>query len=156
MPNCGISLCVLKINANTYLLPNKISSYQKLFCPFTVLINCSSDLKIFKNSRPSASNFKSFSRSLEQFFLTVGQNNFGNKIPFFFKKLITCNHLITITHVNMYIFVILIDPFTLTISQYPVFWLCVKESIFSIFIFVYGVFQLLDLVITELKSHMTC
>ena len=25
---------------------------------------------------------KSFSRSLEQFFLTVGQNNFGNKIPF--------------------------------------------------------------------------
>ena len=26
-------------------------------------------------------NFKSCSRSLEQFFLTVGQNNFGNKIP---------------------------------------------------------------------------
>ena len=26
-------------------------------------------------------NFKSFSRSLEQFFHTVGQNNFGNKIP---------------------------------------------------------------------------
>ena len=26
-------------------------------------------------------NFKSFSPSLEQFFLTVGQNNFGNKIP---------------------------------------------------------------------------
>ena len=24
------------------------------------------------------------SRSLEQFFLTVGQNNFGNKIPFLF------------------------------------------------------------------------
>ena len=34
------------------------------------------------NSQPSASNFKSFSRSLEQFFLAVGQNNFGNKIPF--------------------------------------------------------------------------
>ena len=30
----------------------------------------------------TASNFKSFSQSLEQFFLTVGQNNFGNKIPF--------------------------------------------------------------------------
>ena len=29
----------------------------------------------------SASNFKSSSLSLEQFFLTVGQNNFGNKIP---------------------------------------------------------------------------
>ena len=39
-------------------------------------------LKIFANSPPSASNFKSFSRSLEQFFLTVGQNNFGNKIPY--------------------------------------------------------------------------
>ena len=44
-------------------------------------MNCSSDLKNFENSRPSASNFKSFSRSLEQFFLTLGQNNFGNKIP---------------------------------------------------------------------------
>ena len=36
-----------------------------MFWPFTVWINCSS-----------------FSRSLDQFFLTVGQNNFGNKIPF--------------------------------------------------------------------------
>ena len=26
-------------------------------------------------------NFKSFSRIVKQFFLTVGQNNFGNKIP---------------------------------------------------------------------------
>ena len=41
----------------------------------------SSDLKMFANSRPSDSNFRSFSRSLEQFFLTVGRNNFGNKIP---------------------------------------------------------------------------
>ena len=60
----------------------KAFCYQKLFWPFTVWINCSSDLKNFANSRPSASNFKSFSQSLEQFFLTVGQNNFGNKIPF--------------------------------------------------------------------------
>ena len=30
--------------------------------------------------------FKSFSRSLEQFFLTVGQNNFGNKIPIFLRN----------------------------------------------------------------------
>ena len=44
-------------------------------------MNYSSDLKIFENSRLSALNFKSFSRSLEHFFLTVGQNNFGNKIP---------------------------------------------------------------------------
>ena len=42
--------------------------YQRCFWPFTVWINCSSDLK-------------SFSRSLEQFFLTVGQNNFDKKIP---------------------------------------------------------------------------
>ena len=50
-----------------------------MFWPFTVWINCSSDLKNIANSRPSASNFKSFARSLEQFFLTVGQNNFGKK-----------------------------------------------------------------------------
>ena len=56
-----------------------------MFWPFTVWINCSSDLKIFAHSRPSAFSFKSFSRLLEQFFLTVVQNNFvknfGNKIP---------------------------------------------------------------------------
>ena len=45
-------------------------------------INCSSDLKNFANSCPSASNFKSFSLSIEQFFLTVSQKKFGNKIPF--------------------------------------------------------------------------
>ena len=45
-------------------------------------LGCSSSLKNFANSRPSASKFKSFSRSLKHFFLTVGQNNFGNKIPF--------------------------------------------------------------------------
>ena len=62
----------------------KAFCYQKLFWPFTVWINCSSDLKIFANSRPSASNIKSFFWSLEEFFLTVGQNNFDiNKIPLF-------------------------------------------------------------------------
>ena len=60
----------------------KVFFYQKLFWPFTAWINCSSDLKTFANSWPSASNFKSFSILLEQFFLTVGQNNFGNKISF--------------------------------------------------------------------------
>ena len=59
----------------------KVFCYQKLFWPFTDWINCLSDLKNFANSRPSASNFKSFSRSQEQFFLEVGQNNFFNKIP---------------------------------------------------------------------------
>ena len=46
-------------------------------------MNCSSDLKNFANSWSSASNFKSFTRSLEHFFLTVGQNSFGDKIPNF-------------------------------------------------------------------------
>ena len=36
---------------------------------------------MFANSWPSTLNFKSFSRSLEQFFLTDHQNNFKNKIP---------------------------------------------------------------------------
>ena len=60
---------------------------EQLFWPFTFWINWSSDLKIFANPRPSASNFKIFSWSLEQFFLTVGQNNFGNKIPLMLKCL---------------------------------------------------------------------
>ena len=34
------------------------------------------------NIHTSALNFKSFFQSLEQFFLTAGQNNFCNKIPF--------------------------------------------------------------------------
>ena len=59
----------------------KAFCYQKLFWPFTVWINCSSDLKKFANSQSSSSNFKSFSPSIEQFFLTVGQNNVENKIP---------------------------------------------------------------------------
>ena len=59
----------------------KAICYHKWFWPFTVLTNCSCDLKTLADSWPSASNFKHFSRSLEQFFLTVGQNNFGNKIP---------------------------------------------------------------------------
>ena len=42
--------------------------FQKLFCLFTVPINCSSDLKKFANSQHSASNFKTFSQSLQHFF----------------------------------------------------------------------------------------
>ena len=66
----------------------KAFCYQKLFGPLTVRTNYFSDLKIFANSQPSASNFKRFSRSLEQFFFTEGQNNFCNKIPFQESKLI--------------------------------------------------------------------
>ena len=60
--------------------------YQKLFWTFTVQINCSSDFKKFANFWRSASNFQIFSRSIKQFFLTVGQNNSGNKIPFLPKR----------------------------------------------------------------------
>ena len=52
-----------------------------MFWPFSVRMISFSDLKSFANSQPSFSNFKSISRSLETFFLTVGQNNFVNKIP---------------------------------------------------------------------------
>ena len=51
----------------------------------------SSDLNIFENSRPSASNFKHFSHSLEQLFLTKGQNNFGKKIPLSFFSFLGCD-----------------------------------------------------------------
>ena len=45
----------------------KAFCYQKLFWPFTVVwTNCTSDLKILANSWPSATNFKSFSRSLKR------------------------------------------------------------------------------------------
>ena len=38
---------------------------------------------MFAISRPSASNLKSFSRSLKQFLLTAGQDNFSNKLLYF-------------------------------------------------------------------------
>ena len=50
--------------------------FQKLFLPFTLRINCFRDLKDYANYWPSTLNFKSLSPSLEQFFLTVGQNKF--------------------------------------------------------------------------------
>ena len=52
----------------------KAFCYQKLFWPFTVWIDWSRDLKNFANSWPSAWNLKSVYQSLEQFSLTVGQN----------------------------------------------------------------------------------
>ena len=85
-PNFDFNCSNLSSLRNLQEQVKKAFCYQELFWPFTVWIKCSSDLKSFENSRPSASNFKSFSRSLEQFFLTVGQNNFGNKIPEIPKK----------------------------------------------------------------------
>ena len=65
--------------------------------PFTFWTNCSSDLKNFANSWPSASNFKRFSRSLKHFFRTVGQNNFCNKIP----VLVWCGTYLQCTYLNI-------------------------------------------------------
>ena len=62
--------------------------YQKLFWPFTVQINCSSDLKNFAISRPSDSNFESFSSFSKTFFCS--QNIFWNKIPEL-KVWLSCN-----------------------------------------------------------------
>ena len=45
-------------------------------------MNCTGGLKNFANSWPSVLNFKIFSRSLVQFYLKVGQNNFGDKMSF--------------------------------------------------------------------------
>ena len=55
---------------------------------FHCWINFSSDLKNFENSWPSASIFKSYSQSLEQFFLIAGQNYFGNKILFIYISIV--------------------------------------------------------------------
>ena len=69
-------------------LRNLQEQVKKTFCfkicsdlAFTVWMNYSSDLKNVANSRPSNSNFKCFSHSLRQFFITVDQKIFGNKIP---------------------------------------------------------------------------
>ena len=45
-----------------------------MFWPFTVWTNCFSDLKMFANSWPSASNFKKKSKSLEYFFSNLNSN----------------------------------------------------------------------------------
>ena len=57
---------------------------KKLLIKLTILYLkfSSGDFKIFANYRPAASNFKGFSSIRRTFFLTVGQNNFENKIPF--------------------------------------------------------------------------
>ena len=60
----------------------KAFCYQKLFWPFTVRTNCSSDLKFFANSWPSVLNFKSFSLITRTIFSHSRSEQFGNKIPF--------------------------------------------------------------------------
>ena len=68
MRKYGISSIVLDVRNVQAQVKKKL--FQKLFWPFTVKINCSSDPKNIANSCPSASNFKSFSWLLEHVFLT--------------------------------------------------------------------------------------
>ena len=77
----GQTLSELPVITFSIKLKNYFVS-KKMFLSFTVQINFSGDLNIFANSRPSASNFGFFFWSLKHFFLTVGQNNFWNKITF--------------------------------------------------------------------------
>ena len=52
---------------------------QKLFWPFTVWINCSSDREILLKFEAEG---REFEKKNWEFFVTVGQCNFSNKIPF--------------------------------------------------------------------------
>ena len=75
--------------SNVLNLGNLQEQVKKVYCfknCTSLHFHCSNKLiqgsQNFENSRPSALNFKSFSWSLEQFFsLSIGQNNFRNKIP---------------------------------------------------------------------------
>ena len=74
-------------NAQT-MNPIYLANQEKAFClekcsalSLFKYVHCSSDLKSFANSRSSASTSKSYFQSIEQFFLTVDQNNFRKKIP---------------------------------------------------------------------------
>ena len=60
----------------------KAFCYQKLFWPFTAWINCSSDLKILQILGLQSRISKGFPDHENNFFLTVCQNNFANKMPF--------------------------------------------------------------------------
>ena len=71
---------------------HSVTKNKELFWPYTFWKNYCSDLKKFVNSQPSALNFKSFSQSLEQYLLTVGQNFFCNKIPVFKITNFTTHH----------------------------------------------------------------
>ena len=66
--------------------------------------NCSSDQNFVLKFEAEGREFANILRSLEQFFLTVGQNNFGNKIPLllcFSHKFFTDYFLTNINGLNL-------------------------------------------------------
>ena len=54
-----------------------------------------------KNFQPSALNVKTFSQSLDHFFLTVGQNNFGNKMPVSQHILLSTHNILIRTYIYL-------------------------------------------------------
>ena len=74
--NCSILLDLRNLQEQV----KKAFCYQKIVLTFHCLNKLFLWSQIF--FKFLALNFKTFSRSLEQFFLTLGQNNFGNKIQF--------------------------------------------------------------------------
>ena len=86
-----IIFSTLNLNCSNVLdLRNKLkkSSVSKIVLTF----HCFLQFQNFCKFLDSASDFKRFSRSLEQFFLTLlGQNNFGSKIPLFLQSILQIN-----------------------------------------------------------------
>ena len=69
-----VCICNFSFYWNLYNAHERIGILLPKLFWHVVRKNCSSD-------REKHLNFKSFSQSLEHFFLTLCQNNFGNKIP---------------------------------------------------------------------------
>ena len=67
----------------------KAFCYQNLFCPFTVGINCSSELNNFQIFGLQTRISKVFFDN-QNFFFAIGQNNFGNKMPICMANIV-CN-----------------------------------------------------------------
>ena len=76
----------------------------------------------FANYLPSATNLESFSPSLEQFFLTVGQNNFGNKIPGPQNTIFTHTYLPSLRYTYFAIFSLNQDVRSKSVKSLLLFW----------------------------------
>ena len=76
--NLNYNCCHLLDLRNLQEQVKKAFCYEKLFWPFTVWINCSSDREKLLKFEAEGREFSKILRSLEQFIQTVkGQNNFS-------------------------------------------------------------------------------
>ena len=69
-----------------YSIPIVVQIPVSKIVPFTVKINCSSNLKHFANHQLSASNFKRFSQSLEFFFSQQVRTSLETKYHFLYAR----------------------------------------------------------------------